>query len=154
MSRYENVDENVYQILNSVKREHFPELANAEIKILFDTKKKTSGGKIVIARIQKTNDLLKYLTSGDIEDGYDYIMYIDKKIWNNIDNTDRVRIIRHELRHTLVDLDSRNSPYKIVDHDISDFHQEIELNKDDPRWCDRVGELGRHLYDQEREMNE
>lgn len=155
MSRFEDVTEEVYNVLKEVKDAHFPVLAGASIKVLFDVKKRTSGGKMVMGRIQKTNDLLRHLTveESDNEDGFDYIMYLDKKIWDNIEKIDRVRLVRHELRHTLVDLDTSGNPFKIVPHDIEDFAEELMLNEDDIKWAERVGELGLHLYEQERESN-
>ena len=151
MSRFEDVTEEVYNVLKDVKDAKFPVLAGANIKVLFDTKKRMSGGKIILGRIQKTNDLLRHLTisESDNDEGFDYIMYLDKMIWDNIERIDRVRLVRHELRHTLVDLESNTNPFKIVPHDIEDFVEEISLNADDVNWASRVGELGRHLYDQE-----
>lgn len=150
--RFEEVTPSVIRLMERIRDGNFPELIGAKIRILFDTKKRTSGGKIVIGRIQKTNDLLRHFTEDEeAEDGCDYIMYLDQMIFNNIEEEDQIRIIRHELRHTLVDLDSNSNPYKIRGHSIEDFYSEIELNQDDPRWAQRVAELGSHLYEQERD---
>jgi hypothetical protein len=152
MGKFEDVSENVYEMMKNVIKEHFPELVNARFKILFSTKKKTSGGKICFAWIQKTNDLIRHLTTeeADSEDGYDYIIYIDKLIWDNIEETDRIRLMRHELRHTHVDLESSSNPYKIRGHSIEDFYSEIELNKDDPRWAQRVAVVAESLYSRDQ----
>jgi hypothetical protein len=151
--RYEDVPDSVANLLRDVKAQHFPELRNANIKVLFDLKKRTSGGQVVIARIMRTNDLLRHLTIEDAErgEGYDYIVTIDKVCWENTNDEDRARILRHELRHAYFDMDSDKNPYKLQNHSISDFYEEVEMNKDDPRWRDRVGALAESIYEQQKE---
>ena len=146
-SRFEAVTQGVYDMFREVKAEHFPELRNAGILILFDKKKRQSGGKIVLGRIQKANELIRKLTDHEIEDGYDYIMYLDKKAWEHSADEDRIRLLRHELRHTFVDFDSSTTPYKLQGHTIEDFHEEVELNRDDPRWRDRMAEVVFSVYE-------
>ena len=151
--RYEEVSEKVMDMLKELRAKYFPELRNAKIKALFDLKKRKSGGRLVLARILKTNDLIRHLTKDEVEaiEGYDYIITLDKLCWDSIDDADRTRILRHELRHTLFDIESENDPYKLVSHSISDFYEEVELNKDDPRWRERVGTLVEDIYAQEKE---
>lgn len=151
MGRYEDVPESVNDLVNEVKNRWFRELVNARIKVLFDLKKRTSGDKLVMGRMQKTNSLLRHLTVEEAgnEEGYDYIMYLDKMIFEHIDRIDQERIIRHELQHTNVDLDAtRGTPYKLRDHELNDFYEEIERNQDDPRWAERCATVGMSLYDQ------
>jgi len=144
--RYEEVDSETQSFIDNVKTQ-FPHLSSATIKSLFSNKKKLSGGKITLAWIQKTNDLTKLLSADNIiTQGYDYIMFIDSNVWENIEDKDRERLIRHELCHCEVDLES-NNPYKIKDHEITDFYSEIEFNKDDPRWTERLGEIALSVYD-------
>lgn len=147
--RFEDVPDNVVEQMNRIKRDVFPELSGARIKVLYDLKKRMSGGKIVLGRMQKTNDLLRHLTIDDAnnEEGFDYIMYIDKTAFENIEESDRIRLIRHELQHCEVDLDSNSNPYKIRDHEISDFYDEIEYNKDDPRWAERCVAVAESIYE-------
>lgn len=151
--RYEEVSEKVMDMLRELRAKYFPELRNAKIKALFDLKKRKSGGRLVLARILKTNDLIRHLTKDEVEaiEGYDYIITLDKLCWDNIDEADRTRILRHELRHAFFDIESENDPYKLVTHSISDFYEEVELNKDDPRWRERVGMLVEDIYAQEKE---
>jgi len=151
--RYEEVTENVLDMLREVKSHHFAELRNAKIKVLFDLKKRKSGGRIVLGRIMKTNDLIRHLTKDDIEvmEGYDYIITLDKTCWDHISDEDRVRILRHELRHTFFDIDAENDPYKLLSHSISDFYEEVEMNQNDPRWRERVSTLTEDIYEQEKE---
>ena len=151
--RYEEVTEEASRLLDEVLAKHFPELKNAKIILLFDLKKRSSGGRVVLGRIMKTNDLLRHLTKDEAVaiEGYDYIVTLDKQGWDAIGTEDRVRVLRHELRHTYYDIESENNPYKLVDHSITDFYEEVELNKDDPRWRERVATVVADIYEQQKE---
>lgn len=150
--RYEDVTDTVMEMFRRVKSQYFPELKNAKIKVLFDLKKRKSGGQVVIGRIVKANDLIRHLTkNGNAEDGYDFIITLDKKCWDHITDEDRVKILRHEMRHTSYDLESEDNPYKLVDHSILDFYEEVEMNQSDPRWRERVAILTEDIYEQEKE---
>ncbi len=151
--RYEEVTDDVLEMLKDVRAEHFPELKNAKIKVLFDLKKRSSGGRITLGKIMKTNDLLRLLTIDRVDpiEGYDYIITLDRTCWEVIEKQDKVRIIRHELRHAYFDIDSEENPYKLIDHSILDFYEELESNKDDPRWRERVGTLTEGIYEQRKE---
>ena len=152
MSRFEDASDLLKALLTDVRADFFPELRSAQICCLFDLKKRTKGGRMVLAQVRKTNDLLRTLTADDrIEEGFDYIITVDKVAWDNITRDDRVRILRHELRHCYVDLDAK-SPYKIAEHDFSDFHEEVSLNNDDPTWCSRVADLTETIYEQIRDQ--
>ena len=154
--RYEEVNDEAVSMLKEVKAQHFPELKNAKIKMLFDLKKRKSGGMMVLARIMRTNDLLRHLTideAGAVE-GYDYIITLDKLCWQNVTKSDKERLIRHELRHTVFDLEAETSPYKLQDHTIMDFYEEIEYNKDDPRWRERLSTLVSDIYEQQKEARQ
>jgi predicted metallopeptidase len=151
MSRFEDVTQEVDDFVKKVRKEYFGELASANIKVLYDTKKRTSGGKIVLGRMQKTNDLLRHLTVDDANDteGYDYIMYLCKAAFDNVDDEDKVRLIRHELQHCDVDMDANSNPYKLRGHELEDFYDEIELNRDDARWAERCVDVALSMYDME-----
>ncbi len=150
MSRFEDVPVDVLDLVESVKREHFPYLVNAKIKVLFDTRKRMSKGHFVLGSIQATSPINRHLSRDEAgsDEGFDYILRLDKEVWNAIDEVDRVRLIRHELRHCFYDLDSKTNPYKIIGHDIEDFLAEVELNRDDPRWRERVSAIAASVYDQ------
>lgn len=152
-SRFEDVDEDVLDLMHEVMAEYFPEFRNVRIKCLFDIKKRMSGGKVVMGRIQKTNDLLRHLTTAESrsDDGFDAILYIDRRMWENIGRADRIRVIRHELRH--LDLNEEGK-LSILPHDIEDFVTEVSLNTDDMRWRERVATLTRDIYEQEKEQAE
>lgn len=150
-NRFEDVSGEAQEILRLVRAEYFPHLQNVNIKMLFDMKKRMSGGKLVLGRIQRTNDLLRHLTSAesDGDDGFDYIMYLDHASFTNVHRNDKVRIVRHEMRHILLDIDYQKNPYKLVPHDIEDFVEEIEINRDEPRWRERVAEVAASVYSRE-----
>jgi hypothetical protein len=148
--RYEPTNDDVAEVLEAVRTIHFPELKNAKIITLFDLKKRTSCGNITLARIMGSNDLLRQLTRDDkvAVDGVDYIVTLDKVTWEAIERIDKVRLMRHELRHAFLDVESASNPYKIIDHDLTDFHEEVELNREDPRWRERLAELTSGIYEQ------
>ena len=151
--RYEAVTDDVRRLLDRVLKDHFTELKNAKIMALFDLKKRVSGGHIVLGHIMKTNHLLRHLTreQASSAEGYDYIISIDKKGWTAINDKDRIRLLRHELRHTHVDIEAEENPYRLIDHTITDFYEEVELNKDDPKWRQRVATMIADMYEQEKE---
>jgi hypothetical protein len=149
-TRFEDVPDHVVKMVNDIRKGSFPELSGAKIKVLYDTKKRTSGGKLVLGRMQKTNDLIKTLTvedSGDTE-GYDYLMMIDKACFENVENIDKTRILRRLLQHCDVDLDS-NNPYKIRNFEIEEWYDEMEYNKEDPRWMERCLSITESVYESE-----
>ena len=150
MGRFEDVDESVMELLHEVMQEFFPEFRNVRVKGLFDMKKRMSGGKVVLGRIQKCNDLLRHLTAEEArtEEGYDVLLYLDSKCWISIGREDRVRILRHELRH----LDHNDKgDLVVVPHDIEDFVEEVQLNQDDVAWRRRVATLTADIYEQEKD---
>lgn len=149
--RYEDVDKNVEDVLRDVINEYFPELRICKIKCLFRTKKKKSKGKLVLAEIQKPNDLIRFFTideSGN-ETGYDYILTIDKTCWEAItDDEDKIRLIRHELNHCDVDEESENNPFKLRGHDFEDFIVEVDRNRDNPNWASVLAEVTESRYEE------
>lgn len=150
MSRYEESTNEPYDIMKELISNHFPSLSGAKIHIIFDTKKKKSNGRLVFARIQSTSELQKYLSADpQAPEGYDYIMYIDKNIWDSLDTPDKKRIVFHELNHTDVDLDKKD-PFGIKDHEIQMFESEVDFNEDDPKWTLRVSEVANSVYDKDK----
>jgi len=145
--RYENVDPLVQEVVNKVMDDHFENLTGAKIKTIFDTKKRTHGGKFVLGRMQKCNDLIKYLTDDDrvSPEGYDFLLYLDKNIYEAMDEENRIRLIFHELCHCGVDFD-RTDPYYIVPHDVETFYAEIEMNSDNLRWYEGMSAVAESVY--------
>jgi hypothetical protein len=150
--RFDDGSEEAYEIMHAVRERHFPELAGCNIKIIFDSKKRMTGGKIVLGSIQKPNELTRFfmIPESGTDEGFDYVVRLDKKCWDLIDPEDKKRLMRHELKHTSVDFDA-TTPYKIRGHTIEDFYSEITLNEDDPRWAERAAQSTLAAYEQERE---
>jgi len=153
--RYEPVTDDVTLLIKQVIEGHFPELAGAKILPIFDSKKKVSKGKFVIAQIKRINELEKYLTLDDVGDmdGYDYFLFINKVAWDIADEQDRVRIIRHEFRHTSVDNDS-DKPYKLQPHDLEDFFAEVRLNRENPKWASELAAKALAAFGENSETEE
>lgn len=151
--RFQDATSDVEDLAREIIAEYFPQLRNEKIKYIFDMKKRTSNGKVVLGRCQKTNELLKHFTideSGD-EEGYKYIISLDYIAWQNIVKADQVRLLRHELRHIEVDEEAKQ-PYKLLPHDIEDFAEEVQLNVDDVRWAERVAGLTSAIYEQMKDQ--
>jgi len=150
-TRFEPVTEDVTRLVETVQEEFFPELSNIKILVLFDTKKRKSGIKYVVGRMTKTNELTRYLSLDETEDGegFDYIMYLDKYVFMELEGDDRVRIVRHEMRHIEIDTDAKN-PFKLKGHDVEDFYEEVELNSDDLRWVERVGQIAESVHSEDQ----
>jgi hypothetical protein len=136
MNRYEPVTDDVKEVLKSVREDHFPELQGAEILCVFDTKKKVTKGKLELASISAVDEMKKFLTMDEAMngEGYDYIIRIDKLAWHYATSENRVRLIRHELRHTNVATENMK-PWKLRGHTIEDFQSEIRLNVDNVQWA-------------------
>ena len=150
--KYEEVPETIDILFDKIKKQYFPYLANAKILFLVSKKKMMKKGRIVLGKIVKPSTLVKYLSRNDApDDGYDYIMYLDNKLINHCDEADIERVLRHELRHIFYDADSKN-PFKLIDHDFSDFYDEVELNKDDPNWSNRISRTVSLIYEQEKDQ--
>lgn len=151
MSRFEDVTQNVVDKAQEIIDTTFPALRTAKILYIFDTKKRISKGKVVLAQVMKPNDLVKYLTMDLTHDaeGMDYIISIDKLAWETADDMDKTRILRHEFRHTIYD--SEKDKYKLVGHSVEDFYEEIEHNQDNPTWARDLCERVQLIYEQDED---
>lgn len=145
-TRFEDTPQDVIDFVSNVQEKYFPNLSTAIIKIFFDVKKRKSEGKFVLARIKKANDEIKILAMNDDGSMPDYLLFIDKNVWQNISDTDKEKLIYHEFCHCEVDFEKEN-PYMIKGHEIQTFYDEIEFVRDDPRWIERVGAIASHVYD-------
>lgn len=144
-----DVSQAEYNLLNEIIKEYFTDLINAKFQIIFYNKLKKSRGKIVFAFIKKASRVEKFFSKEIIGgEGYDYIVFLDKGIWENIEKDDKIRLMRHELRHCFVNSEKDDS-YFLIGHDLEDFIAEVELNKDDIRWGQRVAEIAVSVYEKE-----
>lgn len=151
--RYEDAGETEYALMQELREKHFDVTKNAWIKILFSCRKQTLGGKLVLGKVRKSDELLRHLTQIEAESvrGFDFIIFLDKKCWfEAASEADRIRIMRHELRHMLYNSTWKDS-YRLASHDIEDFVAEVELNRDDPAWSKRLAESTLSLYEEEKE---
>ena len=144
--RYMDDDGSIKEVFEEVRKKYFKNLT-AKIKFMFDTKKKSSSGKLVLARCKLANEMLRYLTQDEIEEGYDYFIIVDKTAWDIAEEDDKIRLLRHELRHIYID---EKGNYKLAPHDIEDFLIEIELNKDKPDWRNNLATMVDIVYDQNK----
>jgi superfamily I DNA/RNA helicase len=150
-TRFEDVPSQYYTMMQDIIGKSFTHLSNAVIEMVFDTKKRTAGGRYVLGRLQKSNDFTRHLSAkNDIPEGVDYFLHLDKATFEAVNDADKIRIIRHELQHAEVSYDKTN-PYGIRDHEINDFYDELEYNKDDTRWLERVSVIADALYSRDEE---
>jgi len=148
MSNFEEVEQDVEELLRKIIREDFPNVADAKIKPLYYMKKKMSKGVATLSYIAKTTPILNYLTgsSNGEGEGYNYILFMDGNVFPVLEYSDKVRVIRHELCHIFIDLESETNPFKMIDHEIQDFYSEIEHSKDDPKWRERIFVVAEAVY--------
>jgi predicted metallopeptidase len=150
MHRYEDSDEKLVEIFLNVMEEHFPQLQYLNFKLIYDTKRRVSKGRLVLASIETASPKIKYLSKDNIAlDGYDLLLIVDQKAWEVASADQRVRLIRHELRHVEID---ETGGVKVVGHEIEDFYAEVKLNQDDPEWRMKLATLTRDMYEQEKLM--
>jgi hypothetical protein len=147
--RYEEATGEEYALLSRLIESNFPELVNAKFRLFFDMKKHISQGRLVLAQIYMSDDLTRYLTIDErADEGADYCIFLDFRCWSVITMENKTRIMRHELRHTRVETESKR-PYKLAPHDIEDFVAEVKLNSDDPGWRNGVVTIVETMYEQE-----
>jgi len=133
MDRYGDVTDNVIDVFMNVVEEYFSEIGQLKVKLIFDSKKRVSKGKFVLASTEVVNDKIKFLTATDLEAGYDYLVIINEIAWEQASDKDKVRLMRHELRHIYI---SDEDKYQILPHDVEDFMIEIKMNQDSPEWAE------------------
>jgi hypothetical protein len=131
--RYEEGSENLDKLTKRLIDSHFPSLEKASILILLDKKHRKKNNRIVLGRMMLANDLVQFLT-----DGFNYVMILDKKAVEIASEEDLIRLIRHELRHCFHDVDSDIKPWKLLDHDVQDFAEELKLNRDNIDWANEL----------------
>jgi hypothetical protein len=146
--RFEDVGNDVYQLMEDVIETEHRHLREAAICILFDNKKRKSGDRYVLGRIKSTSEELKAFAVNDEGQMYDYVMFLDKEVWLRISEDDQKCLLYHELCHCKVNEDATNQ-YKIQGHEIETFYSEIERNKDNPRWAERLGAIAEAVHDPE-----
>jgi hypothetical protein len=151
MSRFEEATTDVVDKVQEVIRSKFPELNGVNIEIVMDTKKRKSGGKYVLVKLDKASPILRHISADNINpDGVDYILYIDKNVYNEMSERDRIRIISHGLYHAECDFE-KDVPYGVRKPTVQTFYEEIADNKDDDKWAERLDIMAESIYDQDDE---
>jgi hypothetical protein len=151
-SRFENGTQDVVDLMEQVRDEWFKGLSPARIRVLFDTKKRVVAKKLVLGRIMKANDLIRRLTEHFAPGGCDYVLFLDKLAYANMDRDDKIRLIRHELRHCVYNPFAKNV-WALIPHDIEDFEAEIALNKASAGWAKRIAQITLAIYEQQKDDN-
>lgn len=149
MSRYQEANADLITVFNEVMTEDFPGLFGINFKLIFDTKKRMSKGKLVMASVELVTEKLKFFTmDGQTAEGYDYLVIVDSVVWEYAQPEDKKRLISHELNHVFID---EKGKLKLVGHDVEDFASEIKKNADNPGWASDLGDLARSIYEQEED---
>jgi hypothetical protein len=152
MSRFSDVDPGTKKMINEIISKDFSHLTQAKIKMIFDQKKRKSGGRYQLGKMQKSNDLIRYLTSREAMDpeGFDYLMFIDENVFEVLEQVDKVRLVRHLLQYADIDFEAEK-PYKIRKEEVITWYDELEYNQDDPKWFERLEVIAESIYNQENE---
>lgn len=145
--RFEEVSNDVYLLMEDVINTEMRHLAEAQICILYDNKKRKSGDRYVLGRIKSTSEELKAFAVNEHGQMYDYVMFLDKEVFLRIGDEDRKALIYHELCHCKVT--EGENPYKIQGHEIETFYSEIDRNRDNPRVFERLGAIAAAVHDPE-----
>jgi len=152
MSRFTDVDPDTQKTINEIINKDFSHLAQAKIKMIFDQKKRKTGGRYQLGKMQKSNDLIRHLTSREALDpeGFDYLLFIDENVFEVLDQMDKVRLVRHLLQYADIDFEAEK-PYKIRKEEVITWYDELEYNKDDPKWFERLEVIAESIYNQDNE---
>lgn len=147
--RYEEADESLVSVFSKVLDSRFAQYGYLNFKLVYDLKRRTKNGNLIMASIELASPKIKFFSQDKkAEEGYDYVLFVDKCAWVLASEKDRERLISHELRHVFIDEFGRP---KIVGHELEDFYAEIELNRDDPEWGRKLSILVMDVYEQEKE---
>jgi len=152
MSRFSDVDPDTKKLINETISKDFSHLVQAKIKMIFDQKKRKAGGKFQLGKMQKTNELIRFLTSKETGDpeGFDYLLYIDENVFEVLDQMDKIRLLRHLLQYADIDYEAER-PFKIRKEEVITWYDELEYNKDDPKWFERLEVIAESIYNPENE---
>mgnify|MGYP000846069015 CR=1 FL=1 len=152
MNRYLDADAATENSFQTILANNFPNLEGITFKVLFDTKKRITKGKITISSVELANEKVKFLTADAIApEGYDCILILDSLAWQHASEKDKHRILSHELNHVFLD---EKGKLKIVGHDVEDFANEVQKNVDDPNWASKLNQLITAVYDQQEDAQQ
>ena len=153
-SRFEEATTEVINKVQEVMRAKFPSLVGCNIEVVMDTKKRKSGGKHVLVKLDKTTPIIRHISADNTNpEGVDYILYIDKTVYNEMNEQDRERVIAHGLYHADCDFE-KDIPYGVRKPTVQTFYEEIADNSDDPRWAERLDLMAEGIHEREDEASE
>jgi hypothetical protein len=145
MSQFRKADSSVYTAFLDMIEKVFPNLSSYSFGLLYREKIKKSKGGVIMAEICQPSKLLSYFATNDNGNPFDFLIIVDEMVWVCANDNDRVRLMRHELRHIVV---SEKGVAKLIGHDFQDFYSEVDLNADDPSWAQKLVEVTLAGYDQ------
>lgn len=152
-SRFEEATSDVVERVNEVIRQKFPQMNDCLIEVVMDTKKRKSGGRFQLVKLDKASPIVKHISADDVHtNGIDYILYIDQTVYHELSDNDKTRLISHGLYHADMDFEKEN-PYLIRKPTVQTFYEEIVDNEDDPRWAERLDLLAEGVYEREAEQS-
>lgn len=152
-NRFEEATSVVQENVARVIREKFNHLSTCTIEVVMDTKKRKAGGKFVLVKLVKSSPIVRHITADDTTgEGIDYILYLDKMTFDNLEQADKDRVIAHGLYHADTDFE-KDIPYGVKSPTVQTFYEEIQDNIEDPRWSERLETIADQLYEAEAEQN-
>lgn len=120
MSTWEEAPNEVISIAEDLIHQFHSELRAANIAFVM---KSEDEGKFKIKPYQKWAVASKIPAKLSAILDYDFLIWIQTEIWNNLDSTQKKALIDHELSHC--GFDENDSP-KIIPHDFEEFSVIIE----------------------------
>jgi hypothetical protein len=154
ISRFEEAVTEVTDKVQQVVRGKFPQLSGCNIEVVMDTKKRKSGGRFQLVKLDKTSPILRHISATNTNpDGVDYILYLDQTVYREMSNDDKERVISHGLYHAACDFE-KDLPYGVRKPTVQTFYEEIADNLDDARWAERLDLMAEGIYDREAEAAE
>jgi len=145
MSQFRKADSSVYSTFLDMIEKIFPELSGYSFGLLFREVIKKSRGGVILAEVCQPGKLLSYYAKNDNGNPFDFLIIVDEMVWACANPEDKIRIMRHELRH--INLSEKGVP-RLIGHDFQDFYVEVDLNKDNPSWCQHLIEVTLAGYNQ------
>lgn len=146
MNRFEEAETAIVDKVQYIIRNKFPELNGTVIEVVMDTKKRKSGGLHVLVKLDKPNEMMRHISADNINtEGIDYILTIDKTVYTEMSDADRDRVIAHGLYYADCDFE-KDIPYSLRKPTVQTFYEEIQENRDDTRWAERLDLMAESIY--------
>lgn len=104
---------------------HHRDISEAKIAFLFTSAQMTKNGKRKWATVKRLTGPAQYLSGHDKKrnaSGYDFVMTISEKAWDELAPAQRVALVDHELCH----IRREDGQWKIGAHDLEEFACIIE----------------------------